>query len=229
MPVPHRVSFPGGVHEKVAPIVAALVTDLEAETGEAPVEGHCWGFAPRKIRGSATRWSNHAWGLAIDYNAPAHPLGSRGTWQHPDAVRRVAARYGFRWGGDYSGRADEMHFEYMGTPTQAERLVRRLDNIEEDDMALRRGDSGKNVAALQHRLKEWYGLSVTVDGQFGPATETALRAWEQSVGLEGDGVFSDMDYVLFGSQRSDERDRQLRADIETSSGGHSHEATVTLT
>lgn len=74
-----------------------------------------WGYAERTIRGSTTTLSNHASGTAIDLNAPRHPLGVRGTFTDQQ-VRTIhdivaATRGAVRWGGDYTGRVDEMHFE----------------------------------------------------------------------------------------------------------------------
>ena len=77
-----------------------------------------WGYAYRTIRGYTTTLSNHASGTAIDINAPLHPLGKEGTVR-PDkvaAVRAKAAELGLRWGGDYRGRKDEMHFEVNFPP-----------------------------------------------------------------------------------------------------------------
>lgn len=47
---------------------------------------------------------------------------------------------------------------------------------------LRRGDSGQKVRLLQEKL------SIPVDGQFGPATEKALRAFQKRHGLIVDGI-----------------------------------------
>jgi hypothetical protein len=81
--------------------------------------GWCWGYAPRKIRGSVSRVSNHASGTAIDVNAPRHPLGARGTFTAAQTaeIRRLVRLTGgaLRWGGDYAGRADEMHLEVVTT------------------------------------------------------------------------------------------------------------------
>lgn len=74
-----------------------------------------WGYAERPIRGSTTVLSNHASGTAIDLNAPRHPLGVRGTFAPSQvaAIHRILTSINgaVRWGGDYTGRADEMHFE----------------------------------------------------------------------------------------------------------------------
>lgn len=85
-----------------------------------------WGYAERPIRGSTTTLSNHASGTAIDINATKHPLGVRGSWSaaerlaiHGHLAEYVDPQTGknvVRWGDDYSGRPDGMHFEINVTP-----------------------------------------------------------------------------------------------------------------
>jgi hypothetical protein len=106
------------VRREIAALVAYLCDATEAK-GYDLRAGWCWGYACRKIRGSST-WSNHAWGLAVDLNAPENPMGPRnGRIRRYPAAIALWKNYGFRWGGDYSGRADDMHFEFMGTPRDA--------------------------------------------------------------------------------------------------------------
>ena len=74
-----------------------------------------WGYAERPIRGSSTTLSNHASGTAIDFNAEQHPLGVHGTWSTSERTK-VNAMLNLldgtvRWGDNYSGRKDGMHFE----------------------------------------------------------------------------------------------------------------------
>jgi hypothetical protein len=82
-----------------------------------------WGYAERNIRGSQTTVSNHASGTAGDANSDNHPLGAVNTF--PVAARnRLRAKLVelggvIRWGGNYSGRKDEMHFEINVPPTTA--------------------------------------------------------------------------------------------------------------
>ena len=55
-------------------------------------------------------------------------------------------------------------------------------------MALRTGSSGSDVRALQTRLEELGFSPGPIDGQFGPGTESAVRAFQQSRGLTVDGI-----------------------------------------
>jgi hypothetical protein len=52
---------------------------------------------------------------------------------------------------------------------------------------LRRGDTGEAVTKLQEALAR-RGYSLDVDGEFGPGTEAAVRAFQAVSGLEVDGV-----------------------------------------
>lgn len=88
------------------------------ETIEAIDEGTYddWAYAYREVRGSSG-WSCHASGTAVDLNATRHPLGTAPeanySKKHIAAIRdRLRLYQGcIRWGGDYSGRKDPMHFE----------------------------------------------------------------------------------------------------------------------
>lgn len=65
----------------------------------------------RLIRGSADRWSNHAYGAAIDFDAEHNGLNT-GHGTMPQVVIDAFKRQGALWGGDYRGRTDPMHFEF---------------------------------------------------------------------------------------------------------------------
>jgi peptidoglycan hydrolase-like protein with peptidoglycan-binding domain len=52
---------------------------------------------------------------------------------------------------------------------------------------VRRGDEAHPVPTLQHLLRA-HGQSVAVDGIFGPATEAAVRAFQQQQHLTVDGI-----------------------------------------
>lgn len=68
---------------------------------------------------------------------------------------------------------------------------------------LRTGSTGQSVIDLQSRLKELGYYTSEVDGQFGPATETAVRLFQQQHGLDVDGkVGSQTSAVLYSSYAS---------------------------
>ncbi len=54
--------------------------------------------------------------------------------------------------------------------------------------ALKAGSQGEEVRYVQKRLKELGYLSGSADGDFGAATETALKAFQKANGLTADGV-----------------------------------------
>lgn len=66
---------------------------------------------------------------------------------------------------------------------------------------LRTGSTGKSVIDLQNRLKELGYYTGEVDGQFGPATESAVRLFQHQHGLDVDGkVGSQTNAVLYSAQ-----------------------------
>jgi len=117
----HIVSVPiEGTKIKVrcAKAVAPLIAGFCKEFNELiePIDGGAlddWGYCFRNVRGSTDNLSNHSSGTAIDLNATKHPLGKIGTFppEKVPMIRALAKKYGLKWGGDYKGRADEMHFE----------------------------------------------------------------------------------------------------------------------
>jgi hypothetical protein len=91
--------------EARAPEYAATVASGELDD---------WSYLNRDVRGEESK-SNHAFGIAIDINALANPLGTNGDM--PEEVVRQWEAEGGAWGGDWS-RPDPMHFETHLTPRQ---------------------------------------------------------------------------------------------------------------
>ena len=58
---------------------------------------------------------------------------------------------------------------------------------------LKKGSKGDSVAQLQKFLK-WYGISIKPDGDFGNATDSALRIFQKTEGIEPDGVYGSQSY-----------------------------------
>ncbi|TDV41781.1 M15 family metallopeptidase [Actinophytocola oryzae] len=88
-----------------------------------------WGYAERNVRGSQAI-SNHASATAVDINATRHVLGAQGTFTTDQTaeIHRILGEVDnvVRWGGDYTGRRDEMHFEIIGSQEQVAAVAARL-------------------------------------------------------------------------------------------------------
>lgn len=90
-----------------------------------------WGYAERPIRG-ATALSNHASGTAIDVNATNWPLGVEpSAYLNQDQINRLRDHLriyegAIRWGGDYTGRKDPMHFEINANGATVTRVANKL-------------------------------------------------------------------------------------------------------
>lgn len=128
--------FPNGwLKGDVDTVFTYLIGRLHREV-EPIDKGGCWGWFVKPIEGSAAI-SNHSSGTAIDYNAPAHPMGTRNTYSAGDRakIRRILADLGgvVRWGGDYVNRPDDMHFEINAGVAAVRAVARRL---KEKDVAL---------------------------------------------------------------------------------------------
>lgn len=68
-------------------------------------------FNIRKIRGSQNNWSNHSWACAIDLAPSLNGFNMKTTLS--SIVIDAFKGQGARWGGDYKGRKDPMHFEFV--------------------------------------------------------------------------------------------------------------------
>ncbi|CAN7576106.1 peptidoglycan-binding protein [Terrabacter sp. LjRoot27] len=192
-------TFPAGVRRGDVHIVLGYVARRFDNEVEALVKGWCWGHSYRPISGSTTL-SNHSSGTAIDLNAPRHPLGKSGTFTATQRshIRSILGSCNgvVRWGGDYSGRKDEMHFEINVRPGDARlaALAKRIGGGGTTPApapiawtTVKRGASGFRVTAIQHLLRQ-RGLSLTVDGSFGPTTQSRVISFQRSKGLAADGV-----------------------------------------
>jgi hypothetical protein len=114
------------VHRRIARLVALLFAETERR-GYLLRPGQCWGYACRAIAGTAVA-SNHSWALAIDINSLANPYQFPRRTDMPTWMPLLWNRYGFAWGGNYNdngrlGKADSMHYEFMGTPTDADQMT----------------------------------------------------------------------------------------------------------
>lgn len=108
-----------------------------------------WGYAYRPVRGYESGLSNHASGTAEDLNATDHPLGKGETFTQSETekIHRALERYEgcIRWGGDYQGRKDSMHFELDRPLADCEHMARKL-------MYTKRGVLVLNENPLQRKV-----------------------------------------------------------------------------
>jgi hypothetical protein len=141
------VKFPNGVRAgDVRVIFEHLVHRLHTEV-ERIIPGACWGWFVKTIEGS-TSISNHASGTAVDFNATRHPLGVPNTFtsKQQAKIRAILADLDgvVRWGGDYTGRPDDMHFEIVKGAAAVRALASKL-----------RGDLPVDQATFNKLMNGW--------------------------------------------------------------------------
>lgn len=115
-----------------------------------------WGYANRNVRGS-TAVSNHASATAVDVNATRHPLGNAGTFSRAqvDEIHRILGEVEnvVRWGGDYNGRKDEMHFEINASHDRVAAIAARLGQQGDDFlMGVSQADQNLIVTAAKRTM-----------------------------------------------------------------------------
>lgn len=117
--------------------------------------GWCWGFAYRANVNSPNSLSRHSGGIAVDANAPAHPNGvpTAHTFsaKQIDEVHQILDEVAgaVRWGGDYNGNPDAMHFEINVTAAQLAPIALRVRQIQEDAMPYRDWPQADRNALLE--------------------------------------------------------------------------------
>jgi hypothetical protein len=105
------------VHRKVADAMMAAFTEIwdacdhdQAKVDKTGASDYGGCFNIRSIAGS-NNYSNHSWACAIDLAPSTNGFNMKGTL--PSIVITAFKRQGALWGGDYKGRKDPMHFEFV--------------------------------------------------------------------------------------------------------------------
>lgn len=143
-----------------------------------------WSYAERPIRGSASVLSNHASGTAVDVDATRWPLGVE-----PEAyltaaeIAKVRAKLReyegcIRWGGDYTGRKDPMHFEINRDAATVARVWAKIGGP-----SIEQGDDMYDKAARDEvvgRLDRILGLAT--------ATHSAVASMHVAVSDRTSGI-----------------------------------------
>lgn len=181
------VDFPGGVSAEpgVAAIFTAALKILVPHVPGGLVAGQCWGFADRAKRTDAASTSFHAFGLAIDINAPENPQTRShrfgGLHELPANTGALVRPLGIEWGGSWSPDTppDYMHLELHLSPAEARTLAARAlvsQGVEFQHAVaavqhapgriqtvarpgartVKAGSEGADVATVQRVLNAWY-------------------------------------------------------------------------
>lgn len=168
------------------------------------------GYAERVVRGGVSL-SNHASGTAADTRWQKHPLGASNTFtpQQVVAIRRILTMLDgvVRWGGDYSKRKDEMHFEIVGSPERVKRVADRIRNGQIGGNGVPRKPTNKSaypaypgsplkrgmmnnpgVLLAQRKMKARGWRRMSVDGDFGAVTEDLVKQFQREKHLRPDGI-----------------------------------------
>lgn len=176
-------------HRKAAPALAAALKEIWEHYGRDQrkidalgISKYAGAYNPRKVRGSATKWSNHAYGAAIDLNAEENGFG-KGHGSIPQPVIDAFKRQGARWGGDYKGRTDPMHFEFCDA-TGYPGPIALMDAPETDadsdttDISARRKDPEADSETRTSWIKrKWRGLTGWFTGGAGVGIFGYLTDW----------------------------------------------------
>lgn len=163
----------------------------------------------RQITGG-TAYSLHAFGIALDLNWSTNPYGPNLITDMPlamvEEITSIRTRSGaavWRWGGRYTTNKDAMHYEVIASPQELasgidlgsspspvdDGLARVVALIESKPL-LALGDRGSVVAELWDLLE---GSGIREPGMrsrspvFGPATERAVRRFQEISDLLVDG------------------------------------------
>jgi len=111
------------VHPKCLEAFSFVFNDIweHCEKSQSEIERfhlHLFGgcYNPRRVRGSNTKWSVHAFAAAIDINPEGAPMGPNqrpSQFELPDFAVDSFLKTKATWGGNFRGRKDWMHFQYV--------------------------------------------------------------------------------------------------------------------
>lgn len=148
--------------------------------------GWCWGYAYRANANSPNSLSRHSGAIAVDLNAPLHPNGVP-TDNVFSAAQQITINrildeikcdcHGYRalrWGGDYTGTPDAMHFE-INVSQQC--VISAANNIKEDP-------------DMDQEDRAW--LKTTIREAVQPVKEATVRQTQRVMEMERKGAEADV-------------------------------------
>lgn len=196
------------LRQELIPLFIYLFDETERR-GYDIIPSWTWGYACRAVRGSSTVGSNHSNGGAVDINAPKNPMKAPPLkTDMPPWMPILWEAHMFRWGGRYRNRPDAMHYEFWGTPADAERIIRGLGKNPETDVAPAAALRANQLPILLHagtkadpythsalveiyqtlllkwiamyKPKQVFGLKpLKADGVYGKVTGNYTTAWKR--------------------------------------------------
>jgi Putative peptidoglycan binding domain/D-alanyl-D-alanine carboxypeptidase len=158
----------------------------------------------RAVRGSSKSYSNHAFGMAVDFNVNGKldPRADGKAQRGLLTLYPYMAEQGFFWAAGYSpAYEDAMHFEisqqtfttWLADGTLSSSRNDPVETVEQCawpvySLARDQNDPATaNVYALQ-RLLNYRGFTTGADGRFGSGTDRQVRAFQNAKALTSDGV-----------------------------------------
>lgn len=212
-PLDYRgVQFPGGVRAGMQAYWTRVLDTLVPHIPGGLHPDWCWGYSDRVIPGTHDL-SFHAYGLALDVNAPANPqhgVGGVGHYRVPANTGELLRPLGIEWGGSWtpSTPTDPMHIECHLSPGEVDMLMHaavvsgqiysRWYKAALGTRTLEQWDAGVDVADLQRILNAWYPsrARLATDGYFGPLTKAAVEYLQGKAHLTVSGVVGDPTYAV---------------------------------
>lgn len=174
---------------------------------EKITKAHSWGYAKRPVRGYASIASEHSAGTAVDFNAPAHPIGKANTFTPAKRakIRRIVKDFdgAVRWGGEWS-RPDDMHFELIGGAALLAKVAAKIrgDVKPAASKPAAKPKPAKDspykawVKTLQRNLNLWKSdlPDLREDGDYGTLTRNRIKEWQRrNKGGAYKGIYIDGD------------------------------------
>lgn len=108
--VPHPLVTRIYCHKKLADLFVQVFTEIQKQglAGEIVSYGGCFAFRSKRL---SAKISTHSWGIAVDLNPETNQQGTAGNMDLQ--VIKIFQSFGFKWGGEFSGKSqDPMHFQF---------------------------------------------------------------------------------------------------------------------
>lgn len=211
--------FYNGISRRAAEVFTVFLDHLcaipgfELHTGSGSNDGD-WGYENRGVIGG-TGLSFHAYGLAIDINAPWNPQyvqhRTSMPWGLPDETDALATSLGLLWGGNqrFSPNWDRMHVECHRSPAELA-ATGTVHAPPIYPLALHQyfgmrstgpgsvdgtGDQGGWRPEIRHIQAR---VGVDRDGFYGPLTTRSVVAYQQNHHLQADGLVGRITWAAMG-------------------------------